>query len=94
MREKRPEKRALERSNRKERNAALKEGYAAGTLSAADKEMYEKRKALQSARKRDTGISKKDWNGGVIVDLAFDDLMTDAVSRCFPHTTSERSMAG
>lgn len=75
-----PEKRAAEKARRKERAAALREGYEAGTLTPEEQEIYEKRKALRITRKKDTGKSKRDWKGGVVIDLGFDELMSEQVS--------------
>jgi len=78
----RPEKRAAERARKRERDAQRKEGYAAGTLTAEEMEVYEKRKAMKKARTDDGKKAKKDvWKGGVIIDLGFDDMMRDPVSR-------------
>lgn len=77
-----PVKRQAERIKRRERQHALKEGYANGTLSASEVELVENRKARErernAARRRD---GETDWAGGVVIDLGFDDLMTDQVSR-------------
>lgn len=75
-----PVKRAAEKAKRRERAAALREGYEAGTLSVEEQDIFEKRKALRTARKRDTGKSKRDWKGGIVIDLGFDELMTEQVS--------------
>jgi tRNA (guanine9-N1)-methyltransferase len=92
----RPLKRQAEKLRRQERSKELAAGYANGTLSEADKEVFELRKAKEkerrSARKeskilRDDGESgevkgkgKDVWGGAVIMDLGFDELMTDQVS--------------
>jgi hypothetical protein len=78
----RPEKRAAERARKRERDAQRKEGYAAGTLTAEELDVYEKRKAMKKARTDDGKKAKKEvWKGGVIIDLGFDDMMRDPVSR-------------
>ena len=87
----RPEKRAAERARKRERDAERKEGYAAGTLSAQEVEVFEKRKALKKARIDDAKGTRKDvWKGGVIIDLGFDDMMRDPVSLVYGRPTSMR----
>ncbi|WVQ97063.1 hypothetical protein IAU59_004173 [Kwoniella sp. CBS 9459] len=77
-----PIKRAAEKERRKARSAQLSEGYANGTLSEADKEIFERRKKLEkdrrvAKRKIETGDQEGDWRGGVVVDLGFDELMNE-----------------
>ncbi|KIR43333.1 tRNA (guanine(9)-N1)-methyltransferase [Cryptococcus deuterogattii 99/473] len=77
-----PLKRAAERERRRQRTAQLAEGYAAGTLSEADKELVERRRRVERERKEaqrrvESGDQANDWLGGVVIDLGFDDLMTD-----------------
>ncbi|OCF75178.1 hypothetical protein I204_04029 [Kwoniella mangroviensis CBS 8886] len=83
-----PLKRAAEKARRKERAAELSKGYKDGTLSEKDKEIYEKRKKLEKDRKaekkkfRDKDHEGDDvqgecWNGGVVIDLGFDELMNE-----------------
>ena len=81
MKAQRVEKRAAERAKRKDKGAALREGYAAGTLTPEEKEAYEKKVAMRQVRRKDTGSSKADWKGGVVIDLGFDELMHDGVGR-------------
>ncbi|ADV21227.1 tRNA (guanine(9)-N1)-methyltransferase [Cryptococcus gattii E566] len=77
-----PLKRAAERERRRQRTAQLAEGYAAGTLNEADKELVERRRRVERERKEaqrrvESGDQTNDWLGGVVIDLGFDDLMTD-----------------
>ncbi|TYJ55914.1 hypothetical protein B9479_003437 [Cryptococcus floricola] len=77
-----PLKRAAEKERRRVRNAELHEGYAAGTLSEADKAIVERRRQIERERKEakkrlDKGEQGDDWKGGVVVDLGFDELMAD-----------------
>ncbi|UOH79986.1 tRNA (guanine(9)-N1)-methyltransferase [Cryptococcus neoformans] len=77
-----PLKRAAERERRRQRTAQLAEGYAAGTLSEVDKELVERRRRVEKERKEaqrriESGDQANDWLGGVVIDLGFDDLMTD-----------------
>lgn len=77
-------KRAAERERRRQRTAQLAEGYAAGTLSEVDKELVERRRRVEKERKEaqrriESGDQATDWLGGVVIDLGFDDLMTDQV---------------
>ncbi|WVW80344.1 hypothetical protein I302_102324 [Kwoniella bestiolae CBS 10118] len=81
-----PLKRAAEKARRKERAAELTKGYAEGTLSERDKEIYEKRKRLERERKAEkrrfgNGLlddgSVQVWGGGVVLDLGFDELMNE-----------------
>jgi hypothetical protein len=92
--EMKPAKRQAEKVRRQQRAHELSAGYAEGTLSEADKEIFEARKARErekrnakkiNARSADDdngeGSSKQAvWGGAVIMDLGFDDLMTDNVS--------------
>jgi tRNA (guanine9-N1)-methyltransferase len=57
----------------------MKQGYGNGTLTEEQMAQFEKRRELKSIRKREPGPSSADWPGGVIIDLGFDDLMTDIV---------------
>lgn len=67
-----------EKERRRERNKALKEGYAAGTLSEAERAAVEARRELQRARKIASKGKESDvFPGAVVIDLGFDDLMTD-----------------
>lgn len=72
------EKRVQEKARRRERTKALKEGYAAGTLTEEEKTVLETRRELQRARKA-AGKGKEGdvFPGSLVIDLAFDDLMTD-----------------
>ncbi|KAE8540109.1 tRNA (guanine(9)-N1)-methyltransferase [Cryptococcus gattii VGV] len=77
-----PLKRAAERERRRQRTAQLAEGYAAGTLNEADRELVERRRRVERERKEaqrrvESGDQANDWLGGVVIDLGFDDLMTD-----------------
>ncbi|WVF70694.1 hypothetical protein IAT40_005487 [Kwoniella sp. CBS 6097] len=77
-----PMKRAAEKERRKARLTQLSEGYANGTLSEADKEIFERRKRTEkerkvAKRKIDHGEQDGDWRGGVVVDLGFDELMNE-----------------
>ena len=64
----------------------MRDGYTAGTLSEADRVVVEQRRRIQLERKhaikneKEGGGSVAEWRGGVVVDLGFDDLMTDQVS--------------
>lgn len=90
----------IEKSRRKERAAALSEGYAKDTLSQTDRALVEQRRGMIRERKRakaavKEGGTERDWMGGVVVDLGFDALMTDQVGafRLIRHTvgfTDER----
>jgi tRNA (guanine9-N1)-methyltransferase len=91
MLELKPLKRQAEKVRRQQRAHELSAGYAAGTLSEADKQIFEERRA----REREKRNAKKQeklagdqpaegrlgvWGGAVIMDLGFDELMTDNVS--------------
>jgi tRNA (guanine9-N1)-methyltransferase len=75
----RPEKRAAERARRRDRAHYLSEGYAAGTLSPEDAALVERQREQKRARKLASrgADSASVFPAGVIVDLEFDDLMTD-----------------
>ncbi|OCF32896.1 tRNA (guanine-N(1)-)-methyltransferase [Kwoniella heveanensis BCC8398] len=77
-----PIKRAAEKERRKARAAQLAEGYANGTLSEADREIFERRKQTEkerrvAKRKIEHGEQGSDWRGGIVVDLGFDELMNE-----------------
>lgn len=85
----RPQRRLAEKIRQKERAASLSEGYANDTLSEADRAVVEHRRQVLRDRKKamkavNTGGREGDWKGGVVIDLEFDDLMTDQVSRPHP----------
>ncbi|KAL1410900.1 tRNA (guanine(9)-N(1))-methyltransferase [Vanrija albida] len=71
------EKRAAERIRRRERTQALKAGYEAGTLSDADKEIYERGLELKRRAKANVNEAATVWPGGVVIDCGFDELMTE-----------------
>ncbi|WOO80969.1 tRNA (guanine(9)-N1)-methyltransferase [Vanrija pseudolonga] len=71
------EKRAAERIRRRERTQALKAGYEAGTLSEADKEIYERGLELKRRAKANVNHAAEVWPGGVVIDCGFDELMTE-----------------
>ncbi|TXT13563.1 hypothetical protein VHUM_00930 [Vanrija humicola] len=71
------EKRAAERIRRRERTQALKAGYEAGTLSEADKEIYERGLELKRRAKANVNQAAEVWPGGVVIDCGFDELMTE-----------------
>jgi hypothetical protein len=78
-------KRALEKEKKKERKQYLSEGLANGTLSEKEKTVWAEKRARISAREAARqrvghGEVQGDWKGGVVVDLEFDELMTDKVS--------------
>ncbi|WWC68453.1 uncharacterized protein I206_102381 [Kwoniella pini CBS 10737] len=84
MEELKPLKRAAEKARRKERQTALSKGYTEGTLTEEDKALYEKRKKLEkdrkiSKRKFDNGTLNDGeiWNGAIVIDLGFDELMNE-----------------
>lgn len=67
-----------EKERRRERQKALKEGYAAGTLSPAEQAVVERRRELLRARKAASKGQEADvYPGAIVIDLGFDDLMTD-----------------
>lgn len=70
-------KRVQEKARRRERQHALSEGYAAGTLSAEDKALVERQRELKRARKASARQDAAAFPAGVLIDLEFDDLMTD-----------------
>lgn len=80
-----PQKRLAEKIRRRERAAVLKQGYEAGTLPEADRILVEQRRQTERLRKgairavREGGTGG-DWKGGVVIDLGFDDLMSEQVS--------------
>lgn len=71
------EKRAAERTRRKERTAFLQKGFADGTLSADDHALVEKQRALKRARRQSAKGTDSAWPGAVVIDCAFDELMTE-----------------
>ncbi|WVQ85487.1 hypothetical protein IAT38_007652 [Cryptococcus sp. DSM 104549] len=82
MAEVKPLKRAAEKERRRIRHAQLSEGYAAGTLSAEDKDIYERRRRVEKERRIaskafKSGEQSEDWKGGVVIDLGFDELMSE-----------------
>jgi tRNA (guanine9-N1)-methyltransferase len=81
----RPQRRLEEKTRRKARSHYLAEGHAAGTLTPAELASFEDKRSRTAARERARqrighGEVQGDWKGGVVVDLGFDDLMTDKVS--------------
>lgn len=81
-----PARRAAERARKKENKAHLRDGYASGTLTEEEQRRFEEKqqriKDKQAADKRMRHGDKGDyWQGGVVIDLGFDELMTDQVSR-------------
>lgn len=82
--EAKPEKRKAEKIRRKENAQKLYEAEKAGTLTPEQQSVLEAR--LQSkiararAKRRENRGDVPDWKGGVVIDLDFDDLMTDQVS--------------
>ena len=82
----RPKRRLAEKTRRRDRAKELSEGYAAGTLSEADRVVLEQRRQVKRDRQKARAIVREggeavegDWQGGVVVDLAFDELMSDQV---------------
>lgn len=79
-----PEKRKAEKLRRKENAAKLSEGFKAGTLSAEDLATYNARREAKAVRnkvkKREDRGNVKEWKGGVVIDLDFDELMTEQAS--------------
>jgi tRNA (guanine9-N1)-methyltransferase len=63
----------------------LAEGYAAGTLTPEERALVETRRAKERERREskrkgpEKGVDQEAWKGGVIIDLGFDELMTDQV---------------
>lgn len=93
MAELKPLKRQAEKVRRQQRHHELSTGYAEGTLSAADKEIFEQRRAREREKrtaKRQEKLAEAEgvernqtvWGGAVIMDLGFDELMTENVSFC------------
>jgi len=88
MEELKPQRRLAEKIRRRERAAALSEGYTAGTLSETDRFLVVQRRQVLRDRKSamktvKEGGMENDWKGGVVIDLGFDGLMRDQVSsRC------------
>jgi hypothetical protein len=87
MEELKPIRRQAEKERRRERAVQLAEGYAAGTLNAEEKALVESRRAKERERRvskrkgPEKGVDQEAWKGGVIIDLGFDELMTDQVRR-------------
>lgn len=85
MEELKPIRRQAEKERRRERAVQLAEGYAAGTLNAEEKALVESRRAKERERRvskrkgPEKGVDQEAWKGGVIIDLGFDELMTDQV---------------
>jgi hypothetical protein len=69
---------------RKENAQKLYEAEQAGTLTAEQQSILEARlnsKIIRArAKRREHKGDVPDWKGGVVIDLDFDDLMTDQVS--------------
>ena len=67
------------------------EAYDAGTMSVEERALIDhkreigrlKKAARRKAEATSSGSDGKDWQGGVIIDLGFDDLMLDGVSGLF-----------
>jgi len=83
----RPQRRAAEKERRRKNALRLAQGYAEGTLTDAEKEVFEKRKARQRdiRHARKTGgevVEGEEWRGGVVIDLGFDEMMHDQVCGC------------
>lgn len=83
----RPEKRKLEKIRRRENAQRLAEGYKEGTLTEEQKAVYESRRAAKitklNVKKREDSGQDRDWGGGVVIDLDFDELMNEQVSPSF-----------
>ncbi|ORY28623.1 guanine-1-methyltransferase-domain-containing protein [Naematelia encephala] len=76
-----PLKRAAEKERRRANRKALREKANAGLLSLEEQALVDSRKQLRQARRGARGLAEADmqgdWKGGVVVDLGFDDCMTD-----------------
>ncbi|RSH92661.1 tRNA (guanine(9)-N(1))-methyltransferase [Saitozyma podzolica] len=83
MEELKPIRRQAEKERRRERAVQLAEGYAAGTLTPEERALVETRRAKERERREskrkgpEKGVDQEAWKGGVIIDLGFDELMTD-----------------
>jgi len=63
----------------------LTAGYAAGTLTPEEKAIVEARRAKEKLKlqaKKGKGADE-DWKGGIVIDLGFDELMSEQVRRLF-----------
>jgi hypothetical protein len=82
--EAKPEKRKAEKLRRKENAQKLYEAEKAGTLTPEQQSVLEARlhsKIIRArAKRRENRGDVPDWKGGVVIDLDFDQLMTDQVS--------------
>lgn len=89
MEELKPIRRQAEKERRRERAVQLAEGYAAGTLTPEERALVESRRAKERERREskrkgpEKGVDQEAWKGGVIIDLGFDELMTDQVGGVF-----------
>ena len=82
----RPEKRKAEKLRRRENAQKLTEGYKNGTLTPEELAIYESRRAAKVVRavvkKREKldPVARPDFGGAVVIDLDFDELMSEQVS--------------
>lgn len=86
------DRRQAEKERKRARHAQAMEDYRSGNLTPEERAEIERKKAAkllkQQSRARGgmTGIKSLDegWKGGVIVDLGFDELMTEQVRETGP----------
>jgi hypothetical protein len=92
MEAQKPNRRAQEKEKAKARKASQKADYEAGKMTAEEAAEYLERVRDRTdklnAKQRGGRVKDKDaWRGGLIIDLGFDDLMNQGVSRpgsCWP----------
>lgn len=82
----RPLKRAAEKERKKERLEQQRRAYAAGEMSEEQKLIFDNQRKLKAKRAalRKQTVEGKDgpagtWKGGVVMDMGFDELMTEKV---------------
>lgn len=82
----RPEKRKAEKLRRRENAQKLAEGYKNGTLTPEEKAIYDSRQAAKAVklvvkkREKLDPADRPDFGGAVVIDLDFDELMSEQVS--------------
>ncbi|KAK4686939.1 tRNA (guanine9-N1)-methyltransferase, partial [Tremellales sp. Uapishka_1] len=82
-----PVRRQAERLRRQQKHGERREAYAAGTMTPEEKEAFERARDLKRTRQSNKKKTEAHdgvmvgqqgvWKGGVVIDLDFDELMTD-----------------